>query len=328
MGTAIEEIKAPSLKELAKDGKEILSPGHRACAGCAGATTLRQVLLAAQTPVVTAAATGCMEVVTTIYPFSAWRSSYIHCAFENVAATMSGVETAFHALKKRGKIPADRQCGFICFAGDGGTYDIGFQALSGMLERGHHILYVCYDNNAYMNTGIQRSSATPLGAATNTEQAGTVGRGKSRNRKELTKIAVMHNIPYVAQASPHNVRDLAMKVRKGLAAGGPAFLNVLAPCHRGWRVMMDDSIEIAKTAVECCFWPLYEVENGFWKVNYKPKEKMPVADWALKQGRFGQFKKQPDAKELQELQKIVDEDWEWILQQERDSIARREAQKP
>jgi len=317
-------VKAPSLKELARDGKEILSPGHRACAGCAGATVIRQVLLAAQTPVITAASTGCMEVVTTIYPFSAWRCPYIHCAFENVASTMSGVETAFRALKKRGKIPADRKIGFICFSGDGGTYDIGLQALSGMMERGHDILYVCYDNQAYMNTGIQRSSATPLGAHTMTEQAGKVGRGKSRRRKDITKIATAHNIPYVAQASPHNPRDLAMKVRKGLAVDGPAFLDVLAPCHRGWRVPMDDSIEIAKLAVDACFWPLFEVEDGLWTVNYKPKQKTPVAEWALKQGRYRHFQKTPDAEEIRLLQDFVDTQWDWLLHQEEDSNRKHE----
>ena len=311
-----EAVKAPSLKEMAKGGTECLSPGHRACAGCTCATALRQVGLAAQVPLVTGASTGCMEVVTTIYPYTAWRNSFIHCAFENIAATMSGVETAFRALKKRGRIPADEQRGFICFGGDGGTYDIGLQSLSGMLERGHDILYVCYDNNAYMNTGIQRSSATPMGAHTNTEQAGSVGRGKSRNRKELTRIAAAHNIPYVAQASVHNVRDLAMKVRKGLAAPGPAFLNVLAPCHRGWRVIMDDSVEIARAAVDCCFWPLFEVEDGVWTVNYRPKEKQPVADWALKQGRFSHFKKAPDAEELQALQEHVDKEWDRLQRQE------------
>lgn len=299
-----------NLKEISKK-PDLLSSGHRACAGCAGTVTLRQIVLAAEDPIVVSCATGCMEVATTIYPYTAWRVPFIHNAFENSAATMSGVETAYRALKKRGKI--DKEIKFIALGGDGGTYDIGLQSLSGAMERGHNMLYICYNNEAYMNTGIQRSSATPLGAATTTTPAGTVVPGKTQFAKDLTGIMVAHHIPYVAQASPHNYRDLMGKVRKALSKDGPAFMNVIASCHRGWRSKMDDSIEICKTAVETCFWPLFEVEDGVWKLSYKPKERLPIEEWIKVQGRFKHLLKKENKHILEALQNHVDKGWEELL---------------
>jgi pyruvate ferredoxin oxidoreductase beta subunit len=299
-----------NLKEISKK-PDLLSSGHRACAGCAGTVTLRQIVLAAEDPIVVSCATGCMEVVTTIYPYTAWKVPFIHNAFENSAATMSGVETAYRALKKRGKI--DREIKFIALGGDGGTYDIGLQSLSGAMERGHNMLYVCYNNEAYMNTGIQRSSATPLGAATTTTPAGTVVPGKTQFAKDLTGIMVAHHIPYVAQSSPHNYRDLMGKVRKALAKDGPAFINVISSCHRGWRSKMDDSIEICRMAVETCFWPLFEVEDGVWKLSYKPKERVPIEEWIKVQGRFKHLLKKENKHILEALQNHVDKRWEELL---------------
>ena len=299
-----------NLKEISKK-PDLLSSGHRACAGCAATVVLRQILLAAEDPVVVSCATGCLEVATTIYPYTAWRVPFIHNAFENSAATMSGVETAYIALKKRGKI--DREIKFIAMGGDGGTYDIGLQSLSGAMERGHNMLYICYNNEAYMNTGIQRSSATPLGAATTTTPAGKVVPGKTQFAKDLTGIMVAHHIPYVAQASPHNYRDLMGKVRKGLSKEGPAFMNIISSCHRGWRSKMDDSIEICRTAVETCFWPLFEVEDGEWKLSYKPKERLPVEEWIKLQGRFKHLLKKENKHILEALQDHVDKGWEELL---------------
>jgi pyruvate ferredoxin oxidoreductase beta subunit len=301
---------AINLKQLSKK-PDLLAGGHRACAGCAGPTVIRQVLLAAENPVVCSCATGCMEVSTTIYPYTAWRVPFIHCAFENSAATMSGVEAAYRALKAQGKI--DREINFIAFGGDGGTYDIGFQSLSGAMERGHKMLYVCYDNGAYMNTGIQRSSATPMGAATSTSPNGSVKHGKEGHRKDLTACIAAHNIPYVAQASPHNPRDLITKVQKALAVDGPAFMNILAPCHRGWRCKMEDSISIAKLGVDTCYWPLFEVENGAWKLNYKPKEKVPLVEWLKPQGRFKHLFAPGNEQTLEKLQGEVDRRWNALL---------------
>jgi len=162
---------AITIQELA-GCKELIAPGHRACGGCTGASILRQVMLNAGEDTVVSFATGCMEVITTIFPYTSWRNPYIHVAFENSAAVCSGCETAYRALQKFGDLPADKKVHFIAFGGDGGTYDIGLQALSGAMERGHNMLYVCYDNNAYMNTGIQRSGATPFAAQTSTTPAG------------------------------------------------------------------------------------------------------------------------------------------------------------
>ncbi len=222
----------PSLKELSRQ-PEIVTGGHRLCAGCGAPIVVRQALKALKHPVVVANATGCLEVATAIYPYTAWRCSWIHSAFENAAATMSGVEAAYRSLKRQGKIKDEIR--FIAFGGDGGTFDIGFQSLSGAMERGHRMVYLCYDNEAYMNTGIQRSSATPMGAETTTTPAGQVIPGKVQHRKDLTAIMAAHDIPYVAQVSPSHWNDLVTKLEKAFEADGPAFINAIAPCPRGWR---------------------------------------------------------------------------------------------
>jgi len=312
------------LKDLT-DCPELLAGGHRACAGCTAPSVIRQFLLAAGKDTVVGSATGCMEVVTTIYPYTAWRVPFIHNAFENSAATISGVEAAYQALRRRGRIPADKKIHFIAMGGDGGTYDIGLQSLSGAMERGHDMLYICYDNHAYMNTGIQRSSATPKGAATMTAPAGKVHAGKEQNRKDLTAIILAHNIPYVAQASPHNPRDLMAKVQRALEIEGPTFLNVLAPCHRGWRIKVEESMAMARLAVETCFWALFEVDHGVWKINYKPKEKKPLVEWLKPQARFAHLFKPNNEHIIAELQAEVDRKWDELLAREAASKAQAEA---
>jgi len=297
------------LKDISAQ-KELLAGGHRACPGCTAPTVLRQVLHASGPNTVVGFATGCMEVSTTIFPFTSWRVPYIHCAFENAAATISGVEAAYEVLRKRGKI--NRDIHFIAFGGDGGTYDIGFQSLSGALERGHRMLYICYDNEAYMNTGIQRSSSTPKGAATSTTPVGKVIPGKQQFKKDLTACVIAHNIPYVAQASPHDYQDLMAKVQKALAVDGPSFMNILAPCHRGWRYKMEDGIEIARIAAETCIWPLFEVANGVWKINYTPKEKKPLDEYLKLQGRFSHLFRPENEHIRKELQDEVDRKWAFI----------------
>ena len=288
-----------------------LAGGHRLCAGCGAPIVVRQVLMGAQVPVVTAAATGCLEVSTTIYPYTSWKNSYIHTAFENVAATLSGVETAYRALKKQGKLDEDVK--FIAFGGDGGTYDIGLQSLSGAMERGHDLVYVCYDNEAYMNTGFQRSSATPLGAWTTTSPVGPEETGKLQERKNLTEIMVAHGIPYVAQASPHDPRDLVRKAAKAIATPGPAFLNIISPCPRGWRSDGANSIDLARQAVNTCYWPLFEVENGQYHLTYKPRVKEPIRNWLKRQGRFAHLFKPGNEHIIDQLQAWIDEEWEKLL---------------
>jgi pyruvate ferredoxin oxidoreductase beta subunit len=310
---------ALSLKEMVKH-EDLLTGGHRACAGCTGANILRQIMLTAGPNTVMGGATGCMEVVTTIYPYTAWKNSFIHSAFENVAATISGAETAYRSLQKHGELPqaaADAECmNFIAFGGDGGTYDIGIQSLSGAMERGHRMVYVCYDNGAYMNTGIQRSSATPFGAHTSTAPAGSVKQGKEQDRKDLTEILVAHNIPYVAQTTPFHWKDLATKVEKALGCGGPAFLNILMPCTVGWGFPMERGMQIAKEAVETNFWPLFEVENGVYKINKKPRERKPIADWMKEQARFRHVFKPGNEHLLEHAQQWIDEQWDQLLKRE------------
>ncbi|MFH1826567.1 MAG: thiamine pyrophosphate-dependent enzyme [bacterium] len=295
-----------NLKELAKR-KEPLCGGHRACAGCGFPQIVKMVLMASTDPVVVICATGCLEVTTTIFPYSAWKVPFLHNAFENAGATASGVEAAYEALKRKGKLKG--KINFVAFGGDGGTYDIGFQSLSGAMERGHNLLYVCYNNEAYMNTGIQRSGATPRAASTTTEPAGKVKQGKSRNRKDLTGIMAAHNLPYVAQASAGYYMDLIRKAEKAFSIEGPKFMNVLQPCRLGWAYKPELTMEIARLAVQTCVWPLYEVENGKWKINMTPREKKPVAELLKHQGRFRHLFKPGNEKLLEEIQAEVDLQW-------------------
>lgn len=299
-----------TLKELSK--REILlTSGHRMCSGCGAPIIVKMVLLASDYPIVAANPTGCLEVSTCISDHTAWKIPWIHNAFENAAATLSGVETMYRSLKKQGKI--DKEIKFIAFGGDGGTYDIGLQSLSGAMERGHDMLYVCYDNGAYMNTGIQRSSATPYGADTTTCPAGSVIQGKPQPRKNLTKIMAAHDIPYTAQASPSHWMDLVKKVKKALGIKGPKFMNILSPCNRGWRSKTDDAIQLSRLAVATCYWPLYEVENGVTKVTFKPKEKKPLVDFLKPQGRFKHLFAPENENMLKNFQEMVDKEWGSLL---------------
>jgi pyruvate ferredoxin oxidoreductase beta subunit len=226
---------------------------------------------------------------------------------------MSGVEAAYRSLVRQHKIP-EQDVRFVTFGGDGGTYDIGLQSLSGAVERGHQFLYVCYDNGAYMNTGIQRSSATPYGAQTTTSPAGTAVPGKQQFRKDMTAIMVAHNIPYVAQAAPSKWRDLMQKTRKAVDCGGPAFMNVLASCNRGWRHEAHESIELTQLAVDTCYWPLFEVIEGRWRLTYKPREKRPLEEWLRRQGRFRHLFKPGSRHLIDEMQAEVDHRWQRLLE--------------
>ncbi len=302
-----------NVKELSQI-PERLTSGHRLCAGCGASIAARQILMGTRDPVVISAATGCLEVATTIFPYTAWKTPFIHNAFENAASTISGVETAWRALKKRGKIPKDREIKFLAFGGDGGTYDIGLQSLSAALERGHDFVYVCYDNEAYMNTGIQRSGATPAGASTTTAPAGGASYGKPQFRKNLTEIIAAHNIPYAAQASIGYWKDLVKKAERAFEAKGPAFLNVLSMCHRGWRFNPEDAVRIGKLAVQTCFWPLYEVAEGRHRLTRKAPKKRPVTEWLEAQGRFRHLFDPENEDILESIQDEVDARWEKLLE--------------
>lgn len=294
---------------------ERLAGGHRLCAGCGAGIAVRGVLRALEEgdKAVVGNATGCLEVSSFIYPNTAYYDSYIHSAFENAGATMSGVEAAYNVLKKKGKVKDTFK--FITFGGDGGTYDIGLQSLSGAMERGHDMVYVCYDNEAYMNTGIQRASSTPRFADATTSPAGTKIPGKPQNKKNLTEIMAAHNIPYAAQTTfIGDFRDLHSKARKAIYTEGPCFLNVLAPCPRGWRYEAQDLPKICKAAVDTCVWPLYEIENGVWRLTYEPRKKLPVEEFLSMQGRFRHMFRKGNEWMIEETQEYVDEQWEKLLQ--------------
>lgn len=304
---------AYSLKEQVEK-PERLAGGHRLCAGCGAAVAVRGVLraLKPEDKAVITNATSCLEVSSFLYPYTAWQDSYIHSAFENAGATAGGVEAAYRVLKKKGKI--DETFKFIAFGGDGGTYDIGLQSLSGAMERGHDMVYVCYDNEAYMNTGIQRSSSTPRFADATTTPAGSVIPGKPQNKKDLTAIIAAHNIPYVAQTTfIGNFKDLHEKAEKAIYTEGPAFLNIMSPCPRGWRYESEDLAEICKLAVDSCVWPLFEVEGGVWKLTYEPRKKLPVEEYLKKQGRFKHMFEAGNEWMIEATQKYVDEKWETLL---------------
>ena len=299
-------------KEVEK--KERLVGGHRLCAGCGAGVAVRGVLraLEPEDKAVVANATSCLEVSTFMYPYTAYEDSYIHTAFENAAATLSGVEAAYKVMKKKGKIPDTFK--FIAFGGDGGTYDIGLQSLSGAMERGHDLVYVCYDNEAYMNTGIQRSSSTQRFADATTSPVGSVSPGKIQNKKNLTEIIAAHNIPYAAQTTfIGNFKDLHEKAHKAIYTKGASFLNVLSPCPRGWRYEAEDLAEICQLAVDTCVWPLYEIEDGKWRLTYEPKRKKPVEEFLAKQGRFKHMFEPGNEWMIENTQEYVDKEWEKLL---------------
>jgi pyruvate ferredoxin oxidoreductase beta subunit len=265
--------------------RENFAPGHRACIGCGEALAVRLACKALGQNVIIANATGCMEIVSSQLPYTSWRVPWIHTLFENTAAVASGIESALKMLMKKGRI-AQQEIKVVAMAGDGGTSDIGLQALSGALEREHNFLYICFDNEAYMNTGIQRSSATPFGASTTTSPAGKVSIGQLSWKKNMPAIVAAHNIPYVATACPSYPLDLIDKVEKAAATPGPAYVHILSVCPTGWRCPTDLTIRIGRLAVETGIFPLYEIENGRYKLNFDFPKLRPVTDYMKLQGRF------------------------------------------
>jgi len=276
-----EELFAPRLITT----EEIFAPGHRACVGCGEALAARHVCKALGDNVIIINATGCLEIFSSLLPLTSWKVPWIHTLFENVGAVMSGVESAYKAQIRKGKIP-DRGVKFVGFGGDGATTDIGLQALSGAMERGHDFLYCCFDNEAYMNTGIQRSSSTPYGAWTTTAPVGKQSIGQVTWKKNMPEIAVAHKIPYVATACPSYPFDLLDKVKKGLDMKGPAYIHVLSVCPTGWRSSPDQTIEIGRLAVETGIFPLYEVVNGEYRLTVDVPQLKPVKDYMKHQRRF------------------------------------------
>ncbi len=289
--------------------QESFAPGHRACIGCGEALAVRLACKALGRNVIVVNATGCMEIVASQIPYTSWRLPWIHTLFENTAAVASGIEAGLKAMTRKGKKDA-QDVNVVAIAGDGGTSDIGLQALSGALERGHNFLYLCFDNEAYMNTGIQRSSATPFGASTTTSPAGKVSIGQVTWKKNMPAIVAAHDIPYVATASPSYPFDLMAKVAKGLAVPGPAYIHIFSVCPIGWRSPPDLTVRIGRLAVETGVFPLYEVENGEYKLNFDFPQLRPVSDYMKLQGRFRHLSEET----IKEIQHRVDKQYTQLME--------------
>lgn len=309
MTPVIQKITAKKVPNF-----EPMASGHRACQGCAEILAQRLVLKAIGEDAIVVSATGCMEVVTTPYPQTAWHLPWLHVAFENASAVASGVIAARKAMAQKGRIKRN-QTNIVILGGDGGTADIGFQSLSGALERGHDFAYVCFDNEAYMNTGVQRSSSTPSCAWTTTSPSGPRSEGKSGGKKDMARIVAAHNIPYVATACPGYPFDLMNKARRAAQTPGPAYLHVMAPCPTGWRMDTRYAVQISKLAVDSRVFPLYEVIDGQYVLSKKSKKSTSVETYLKMQGRF----KHLCEARIKSIQKDVDKQFaelEWLAGRE------------
>ncbi len=264
---------------------EHFAPGHRACMGCGEALAVRHVMKVLGRNVIVANATGCLEIISSQIPQSSWEVPWIHTLFENTAAVASGIEAGIKTLIRKGRIPA-RKLKVVAMAGDGGTSDIGIQALSGALERGHDFLYICYDNEAYMNTGIQRSSSTPYGARTTTSPPGKKSIGQATWKKNMPAIVSAHGISYVATACPSYPFDLMDKVKRAVEVKGPTYLHILSVCPTGWRSASDLTVRLGRLAVETGMFPLYEVVEGRYRLSMDLPPLRPIRDYLKHQGRF------------------------------------------
>ena len=285
--------------------EELMLPGHVGCLGCGATLTMRYVLKALGKNTVISVPACCWAVMPGPYPLRCLEIPMLYSAFETTGASISGLRAAYD-IKGRPDINV------LGFAGDGGTADIGIQALSGAVERGENVFYVMYDNEAYMNTGIQRSSATPVGAWTTTTPVGSRQDWKRRPKKNMMDIMVAHRIPYAATASVAYPEDMVKKLRKGIDVKGPKFYHIYAPCPTGWRLSPDKTIEISKLATDSCIFPIYEVQNGVYTINRKPAKKVPVRDYLRLQGRFRHLGED----DITHIQQAVDWDWKLLLRKE------------
>jgi len=283
--------------------REIMSPGHLACQGCGAAMAMRYALKALGPKTITAIPACCWAVIDGPFPYSAAGIPVYHCAFETAASTASGISYALKALG-RDDVTA------LAWAGDGGTFDIGLQALSGAAERGDNLIYVVYDNEAYMNTGIQRSSATPHGAWTTTTPVKHFKKGPKKN---IMEILVAHHIPYAATANIAYPEDFIRKLEKAKSLKGTKFIHLYAPCPTGWKHPPGHTVKIARLATETNVFPIYEVENGVYQINRKIKNPKPVSEYLKLQGRFRHL----NSEEVEEIQQDVDRRWNRLLKLEK-----------
>ena len=296
MSATVEKIKAKSIPQF-----EALASGHRGCQGCGEVLAMRMALKAIGEEMIVVSATGCMEVITTPFPQTAWNVPWMHVAFENASAVGSGVVAALKVLQRKGRYRG-KNTKVVIVGGDGGTSDIGFQSLSGALERGHDFVYICFDNEAYMNTGIQRSSSTPVGAWTTTSPIGSCSEGKKDAKKDLVAIVADHGVPYVATATPAHHLDLMNKVKRAANTPGPAFIHVFCPCPTGWKMPTSSAIDVCKLAVKTNIYPLYEVIDGRYELKSSNRKPLPVKEYLSGQGRFRHL----SAEQVEMVQRDVD----------------------
>ena len=317
----IKKIK--NLKEFSTSADRF-EGANLLCPGCAHSIIVREILNATNDPLVLSAATGCLEVCTAVYPYTSWDNSWIHIGFENASTAIAGAEAMYKARKRKGTLPKScegKNPKFIAFGGDGATYDIGFQWISGCFERGHDMMYVCLDNEVYANTGGQRSSSTPIGASTTTSPAGRVSYGEKMMKKDILSIMAAHGAPYVAQVAPNKWKDMVKKIQKGFQTEGPVFINAMSACTTEWKFAPDDTIAISDLATDSLVFPLYEIENGTkLRITYRPKNKVPVRDYLGAQGRFKHLFKPQYEYLIDEWQKMVDERWEYLQRREEASV--------
>jgi len=291
---------------------------HLLCPGCAHSIIVRELLNCTDDNLVVSSATGCLEVCTAVYPHTSWDASWIHIGFENAATSISGAEAMYKTLKRKGRLKdPDKPVKFVAFGGDGATYDIGFQFLSGAVERGHDFTYICLDNEVYANTGGQRSSSTPIGASTMTTPAGRVSYGNKKMKKDMIAIMAAHGAPYVAQVAPNKWKDMVKKYQKALAIEGPVYINAMSACTTEWKFPSHETIDISDLATDSLVFPLYEIIDGHeLHITYRPKNVIPVRDYLGAQGRFKHLFKKENEHVIEEMQKTVDKKWEMLQRKE------------
>lgn len=315
----IKKIK--NLKEFSTSADRF-EGANLLCPGCAHSIIVREVLNATNDDLVLAASTGCLEVCTAVYPYTSWDASWIHIGFENSSTAVAGAEAMYKALKKKGRLKQpDRTPKFVAFGGDGATFDIGFQWLSGCFERGHDMMYVCLDNEVYANTGGQRSSSTPIGSSTTTAPAGRVSYGEKQKKKDLVGIMAAHGSPYVAQVAPNKWKDMIKKIQTGFQTEGPVYINAMSACTTEWKFAPEDTIAVSDLATDSLVFPLYEIIDGRkLNITYRPKNVLPVRDYLGAQGRFKHLFTPKFEYLIDEWQKQIDDDWDYLQRREEASV--------
>ncbi len=312
-----EVKKIKNLKEFSTSADRF-EGANLLCPGCAHSIIVREVLNATNDDLVLGASTGCLEVCTAVYPYTSWDASWIHIGFENGSTAVAGAEAMYQALKKKNRLPVpSANPKFVAFGGDGASYDIGFQWISGCFERGHDMMYVVLDNEVYANTGGQRSSSTPVGSSTTTAPAGRVSYGEKKEKKDMMAIMAAHGSPYVAQVAPSKWKSMVKSIQQGLNTEGPTFINAVSPCTTEWKFAPEDTVAMTDLSVDSLVFPLYEIIGGKeLNITYRPKNIVPVKDYLGAQGRFKHLFK-PEFKDILDgWQTRVDNNWEYLQRRE------------